>query len=188
MSKLKQHKKSSLKKFIFVTSILFAYAAFSINQFGLKHGILVTILSWSFFVLCTPIADAGFLLDFPMRLVTGIRMFYSEIIVWILAITANLIILAFHPIVYEKTQLLQLSQKVLTNPWPFWSIIVLSAIGTFASVILDDDLYDIAKSKNKKRFFKKEKMQLYFTIGTFVITFALYFLILKYTHISIKIF
>lgn len=108
-------------------------------------------------------------------------MLSSEIFVWMLAVIINTTFLIVYPIVYNKTQFLQLSHKILTSPWPFWSIILLSAVGAFASVILDDDFYDIVKSK-------KEKAQLYFTIGVFSITFVLYFLILKYTHINIKVF
>lgn len=184
----KKHSKVGIKKLVIVALILITYGVFAINEFGLQQGLLITLLTWSFFVFCTPIADAGILVDLPIRIVTGIKMLYSEITVWAIAALVNIFAYIFHPVAYEHTQLLKLFHKIITNPWPFWLIIILSAVGTFTSVILDDDLYNIATSKNRKRSLKKEKFKLYFTIGTFATTVAMYILVLHFTHTNIKIF
>jgi len=65
-------------KFLIVASLFLIYLIFSILSFGLSHGILVSLLTWAFFVFCTPVADAGVLIDFPVRYITGIKMIYSE--------------------------------------------------------------------------------------------------------------
>ena len=66
---VKHHtKREVLFKFLILLGILLAYASLVVWQYGLKDGGMITLLTWSFFVLCTPIADAGFLLDFPLRL------------------------------------------------------------------------------------------------------------------------
>jgi hypothetical protein len=57
-------KRHILIKFLLVLFVFIIYFGF----IALKDGFYVTILTWSFFVLCTPVADAGFLLDFPFRL------------------------------------------------------------------------------------------------------------------------
>ena len=59
-------KKHSLIRYILLILVLTAYFLFVSYKFGAVNGLLVTILSWSFFVFCTPLADVGFILDFPV--------------------------------------------------------------------------------------------------------------------------
>ncbi|MCD6523056.1 MAG: hypothetical protein J7K68_04870, partial [Candidatus Diapherotrites archaeon] len=61
-------KRSALFKFLAVLGIVLIYFSFVSMKYGLDKGLLVGLLTWSFFVFCTPIADAGFLLDFPLRI------------------------------------------------------------------------------------------------------------------------
>lgn len=180
-------KKSEVYKFFIILGIFIAYMVFSVLHFGLSSGILVAVLSWSFFVFCTPIADAGFLLDFPIRLLTGIRMLYTELMVWAFAIAVNLLAVLINPEVYEKTALLHLFKQIITTPWPLGLIVLLSAVGTYISVYLGDDAFDIASSKNKKKKLKGERHKVIYSIVAFVVTIILYVALLKYTHIQIKI-
>ena len=79
-----------LIKFLLVLFVFLSYFIFIAQQYGVRQGFFVAILSWSFFVLCTPIADAGFLIDFPLRLLLQIRMLVAEFFIWIVAISINL--------------------------------------------------------------------------------------------------
>jgi len=141
-------------------------------------------LTWSAFVMGTPIADAGFLLDFPVRLITGIRMVYSEIVVWIVAILGNVLFLKFAPWVYDKAVISSMFKTVLLNPWPLWLIILLSAVGTFMSLILADDFLD-------REFLKKEKPhKLHFVwrmvmyAGFWAVAVFLYYFLIENWHIK----
>ncbi len=169
---LKIHKHSHpLVKFLGVFLVVIIYSIISIFKFGLDNGILVSFLTWSFFVLCTPIADAGILLDFPLRMIAKIRMIYSEIFVWIIAISSNIFVIIRYPWIYEKTFLLILFKHILLNPIPFWSIIILSAIGTFLSLYFGDEIIDLIKMKNQRRkkyLLHKEKYK--FVIYLFILT------------------
>src|SRR5210317_404217 len=89
-------KKQLLHKFLMLCVLLAAYFSYLSFQYGVMTGGIASALTWYFFVLCTPIADAGFLLDFPLRLLFGIRMLISEIIVWIIAIGINIYALIFN--------------------------------------------------------------------------------------------
>ena len=80
-----KNKNQPWRKFFLLIALFAIYFLYLIYEYGIQDGGLVTLLTWSFFVLCTPIADAGFLLDFPIRLLYKIKMIYTEIIVWILA-------------------------------------------------------------------------------------------------------
>ena len=143
-----------LFKFLAVFLVFAAYFGFVSHKYGLEDGIFVTLLTWSFFVLCTPVADAGFLLDFPLRLIAKIKMFTSEIFVWIVAIGINLYSFNFIPETYDKTNILVLFKHILSNPVPFWLVILLSMIGTFASVYFGDELMDNIKHEDRTKYHK----------------------------------
>ena len=141
-------------RFLGVFLLVIAYFIYASLRFGAGHGFLVTILTWSFFVFCTPVADAGMFLDLPIRLLIKIRMLHSEVFVWIIAAIVNLIALISFKGVYQSTFLLQIFYNILTHPFPYGLIILLSAAGTFLSVYFGDELIDKVKHKDRKNFHK----------------------------------
>ncbi len=179
-------KKRVLIKFILIIAILISYFTFVSLRYGLNDGLMITILTWSFFVFCTPIADAGFLLDFPIRLITKIRMIYSEIVVWIIAASINIYSLLFNPIVYEKIEILRLFKYILLHPFPFWAIIIISATGTFLSIYFGDELIDVVKHKHRKKYKKhKNKYVLILILFIIVVIIMLYSYLLRRLGVNI---
>ena len=85
-------------------------------------------------MLYTPIADAGFLLNVPLRLLFGVRMLVSEMVVWAVAITLNIVSLLFFSSYDDTPVLTRLLHAILTTAYPYWSVVVLSGAGTFLSV------------------------------------------------------
>ena len=81
-------------------------------------------------------------------------MIYSEMCVWVIAILLNLYFVFFNVGIYDKSPLLTLFRQILLNPFPFWSIIILSAIGTYLSIYFGDELMDVVKNKQRKKFMK----------------------------------
>ena len=179
-------KRNALRKFVFIFVIVILYFIFVSLKFGLTNGFWVTMLTWSFFVFCTPIADAGFLFDFPIRLTTGIRMIHSEIGVWIFTVSLNIFTIMTNPSIYQKTIILRLFHYIISHPFPYWSIIVLSAIGTFLSVYFGDELVDVARHKNRVKYFKhKGKHELVIFIFLIVLVIILYEFLLNQLGINI---
>jgi H+/Cl- antiporter ClcA len=179
-------KRNVLKRFLIVLSILIVYLFVSIWYYGLENGIVVSFLTWSLFVLCTPIADAGFLLDFPIRLFTKIKMIYSEVFVWIITITLNIITITIYPSIYEKTIILQIFKTILLNPLPYWGIIILSAIGTFLSIYFGDELLDVITHKQRKKYHKHKKKH-WTIIILFIITITIFLYFYLINQLGIKI-
>lgn len=68
-------------KFVILSGILIGYLGCLSYEYGTDTGGISVLLTWIFFVLCTPVADVGFLLNFPLWLLFGIRMMASEIAV-----------------------------------------------------------------------------------------------------------
>ena len=173
-------KRQALLRFLLVFLVVIAYFVFVSLKYGVGHGLGVTALTWSFFVFCTPIADAGFLLDFPIRLLLNIRMFFTEMLVWIISFGVLVYSFLFNQEIFHTTFILKLYYQIVTHPFPFWIIILVSMGGTFLSVYFGDELMDTVHHKQRKKYIKHTHKH-HFLIFTFLILFiiALYYLLLK---------
>jgi len=120
-------------------------------KFDAATGVWLALLSWSFFVLCTPVADGGFIIAFPVRLLFGIRMLVTQLIVWGFAIVINVAALSFAPENYADTVLTGLLYKILTMPWPYWSLLIISAAGTALSIWFGDEMMDVTTHAQRIR-------------------------------------
>lgn len=165
-------------KFVLLCLILVAYFVYLTYEYNLLTGGVASLLTWSFFVLCTPVADAGFLLDFPLRLLFGIRMVLSEIAVWAIAILINVIALIYFRDFYQTTTLTRLMEAILTTPFPYWIIIFLSGIGTFLSIRFGDELMDVLHHKDRDYFHSHHfKHELVIFVFFLIVVFGYYELI-----------
>jgi len=179
-------KKHSLIRFIGLVVILLAYIIFMSIRLGPKLGISVVILTWTFYVFSTPIADAGFLLAFPIRLLTGFRMMYTQLLVFVLAFFINLYTFFNLPVLYTKTILLKFFYQILANPYPFWGIIILSLIGTIFSIYFGDELVDVSTHAERKKYHRHLNVyQIIIFLFIIGITIVLYNILLHKLGVSI---
>jgi hypothetical protein len=125
--------------------------------------------------MCTPIASAGIILDFPLNLIAGIKMVHSELVVWTTAIGLNLFSIFKYPETYDKTIILSLFHQILNNPFPYWIIIGISAAGTFLSVYIADNFVNPKTKKDSEQhtnFLIKHKIIIFiFLISIVLITY-----------------
>ena len=143
--------KESLWRFLLLVAILGAYFGYISWKFDAATGAWLAALSWSFFVLCTPVADGGFIVAFPVRLLFGTRMIWTQVVVWGVAVAINLAALSIAPSAYDETGLTRLLLAILTQPWPFWSILALSALGTALSIWFGDEMMDVTKHHERSK-------------------------------------
>ncbi|MFT7244206.1 MAG: hypothetical protein ACI82A_001556 [Candidatus Azotimanducaceae bacterium] len=165
-------KKQLVYKFLLLCLLMVSYFLYLSFKYDVMTGGIAAALTWSFFVLCTPIADAGFLLDFPLRLIFGVRMLISETVVWALAISINGFSVVYFSEYYETTILTRLLFEILTMPYPYWSVIFLSGLGTFLSIQIADELMDVIHHRDRDFFhshgFKHEIIMIVFFIMVLV--------------------
>ncbi|WP_425100474.1 hypothetical protein [Tropicibacter sp. S64] len=152
MSATSHPQRQVLIKFALLLALLVGYFVYLWIRFDAATGAVTAALTWSFFVLCTPVADAGFLLDFPLRLLFGIRMVVSEVVVWVLAGAINAFALLLAPAYYDTTILTRLFHQILVTPWPYWAVVLLSGAGTFLSVKFGDELMDVLHHRDRDFF------------------------------------
>ncbi len=162
-------------KFALLCALLVGYFFYLSYHYGAAAGGVAAVLTWSFFVLCTPIADGGFLLDFPLRLLFGIRMVYSEIVVWALAIGSNIAVLFLAPHYYETTLLTRLLEQILTQPYPYWGIVLLSGAGTFLSIRFGDELMDVLHHRDRAFFHSHQFKHELILVGFFFLALFFYY-------------
>jgi len=178
--------KEVLYKFLILFTVLALYFSYLSVEYGLLTGGIIAALTWSFFVLCTPVADAGFLLDFPIRLLFGIRMLYSEIMVWTIAIAINGYALLYNQDAYDQTMLTVLFKKIIVTPYPYWIIIVLSGTGTFLSIYFGDEMLDVIRHRDREKYHQHAfKLKLIGLISLFLLIFFSYYILLDSLDIKL---
>ncbi len=181
-------KRHSLIKFLGLLVIVISYFTYMSLKVGAKAGLFVTCMTWSFFIFCTPIADAGFLLAFPTRLLTGIRMMYTQIFAFFLAAGLNIYAFFYAPSVYNTTILLKLFYEILSKPFPFWGIILLSLLGTLLSIYFGDELVDVSSHKQREKYHRHiNKYQIIVFVFLIAITIILYDFLLKQLGVNIPL-
>lgn len=176
--------KETLLKFFALALILVGYFAYMSWKYDAATGFASSLLTWSFFVLCTPIADGGFILAFPIRLLFGIKMSATQIVLWFVAIFINIFMLSSSPDLYDLTFLTGLLKHILTTPNPYWSILILSAAGTLLSIYFGDEMMDVTAHKDRvlhHRHGLKYRTVLVAALG--ILTIVSYYYLLNSLHI-----
>lgn len=148
----RQHEthRETLLKFIILLLVLVAYFLYMSWKYDVSTGFGVSVLTWSFFVLCTPVADGGFILAFPIRLLFKIKMSITQAVLWFIAVGINILMLSISPEIYDLTFLTMLLEKIITEPYPYWSVLLISALGTFLSIYFGDEMMDVTTHKNRE--------------------------------------
>lgn len=181
-----QTHRESLMRFFALIILLVAYFGYMSWKFDASTGAWVSVLSWSFFVLCTPIADGGFIVAFPIRLLFGTRMLITQIVVWVVALGMNITALIVSPTSFEHTALTRLLHTILVTPWPDWSILGISLAGTLISIWFGDEMIDMTTHDScQKRHRHGFKHKTLVVIGFGVLTILAYYQLLSGLHLDI---
>jgi hypothetical protein len=176
----------TLLRFVALIAILLGYFFFLSWEYGASTGFSLALLTWSFFVLCTPIADGGFIIAFPVRLLFGIKMAVTQVVVWGFAIAVNVYMLVTKSLAYELTFLTKLLKHILVTPYPYWSILIISALGTFLSIFFGDEMMDVVSHKNRQHHHKFGlKYRIILVAGLAVLTITAYYFLLHGLHLEI---
>lgn len=176
--------KETLLKFLALVLILVAYFSYMSWKYDASTGFGVSVLTWSFFVLCTPIADGGFILAFPIRLLFKVKMSYTQVVLWFVAIAINLYGYFYTPDIYDLTFITQLLKHILSEPYPYWSILIISALGTFLSIYFGDEMMDVASQKDRTKAHRHGfKYRTLLVLGLGILTVTAYYYLLSSLHV-----
>jgi hypothetical protein len=174
-----------LIKFLLLCLLLSGYFGYLSWEFDVLTGGVASLITWSFFVLCTPVADAGFVLDFPLRLLFGIRMVVSEVAVWVIALSINALSLAFAAGYYDTTVLTRILHKIILTPYPYWGVVLLSGVGTFLSIRFGDELMDVIHHRDRSYFHRHGLKFELVLVAFFVMAIWVYYELIRSLDIPI---
>ncbi len=178
--------RETLLKFLALAAVLVGYFGYMSWKFDASTGFGLALLTWSFFVLCTPIADGGFILAFPVRLLFGVKMAVTQVVVWLLAISVNLFMLKLSPDTYDLTFLTTLLEKILTTANPYWAILIISALGTLLSIYFGDEMMDVTTHRAREKHHKHGlKYRAIIVFGLAALTVTAYYHLLSSLGISV---
>jgi hypothetical protein len=155
-------------------------------KYDASTGFTVSLLTWSFFVLCTPIADGGFILAFPIRLLFGIRMSVTQVVLWFVAVAINIFMLFSASDIYDLSFLTRLLKHILSTPYPYWSILILSAAGTLLSIYFGDEMMDVTSHKDCEKHHRHGlKYRTILTFGLGILSIVSYYFLLNSLSIEL---
>lgn len=95
---------------------------------GLPSGLFLTALTWSFFILCMPTPKNAIITSFFVKLFTNKEFFYIKLIPLAAAILLNIFTYFTIPYVYLTSVTTFLLYRIISNPWPYWIIIMASSL------------------------------------------------------------
>ncbi len=179
------HQETAIK-FILLTLLVGLYIGYLSWKFDATTGVHLAVLTWSFFVLCTPVSDGGFLFAFPLRLLFGFKMATTQIFIWLSAVGFNVYMVLTHASVYQFTLITKLLYKFITHPYPYWGILFICLIGTIYSVKFGDEMLDMTKHSERVKHHKHGfKYRIILVLGILLLTVAAYYEFIHLMHIHI---
>tara|TARA_A100000171_G_scaffold51708_1_gene66904 strand:+ start:278 stop:841 length:564 start_codon:yes stop_codon:yes gene_type:complete len=171
-----QTHKETLIRFALLIGTLVIYTVYLSTQYSPREGLGLSFLTWSFFVLCTPIADGGFIIAFPLRLLFQIKMLHTQIVVWFIALGGNIAFLVTNKEIYSHTIITSLLRQILTTPWPYWVILGLCLLGTLLSIYFGDEIIDAKNHANRKKYHQHGfKYKIFSSVVLMGLVVALYY-------------
>jgi hypothetical protein len=181
-----------LGKFGILVLILIAYAGWMIYENGWSDGLGATFLGWAFTILCVPISIGGFLVAFPIRLLFNVKMYKTQVVAIVVALVGAILFLIFDPFAFAANVVIELFRTILTTPWPYWILIVLSIAGSIVSILFGDEVYDSVADHAKKHHPRVHrhlgKIKWILTIALYAATVVIYLILLKRLGLDIPLF
>lgn len=111
-----------LLKLAIACSLLATFISTLLARFPFGQTILLTLICWSFFVLCTPFTQGGLIVSSLIYLFTGKNYQYTECYVWLSAFLLNGLVIFFAPTIYLHLSTTHVLLYIITHPWPYWLI------------------------------------------------------------------
>lgn len=110
-------------KFFIAISAMSTLTLFMLFYHGLKNGLLLTFLFWSFFVLCIPGKHGSMLIGAPLQMFFKIRV-NTQIWTWLSAVVLNLIVYHTNKDIYLENFITHLLRYIITSPYPELLVVV----------------------------------------------------------------
>ncbi len=116
-------------------SYLIIFSLFTLMLFFTENNFYValqlSLLTWSFYILCIPAFHGQITLGVPYQILTGKILLYPEVYLWISALAFNIFEMTQNSNVYFKTFITHFLYQIISTPQIQWLIVAACALGTF---------------------------------------------------------
>jgi len=140
--------KSQKIRFLIFLSFFGLTGTHLILEYGLAAGSHITLLIWSFFVLCIPVSSSAFITSSILKLFTRNYLRYAAGTVWLFALTLNIITYFSAPYAYLPYATTFLLYRIISNPWPYWLILFASSLAGLYNFLVFKSPYQQAFSRH----------------------------------------
>lgn len=117
---------------------LFLFVVFYlVKHHGFHQGLLASYLTWSFFVLCTPIISRALLISNIIGKLTGSNLYNAGLFTWSVALISNMFLLNLAPSIYNINPLSSFLAHALMTPRPHWLLIGMCGTNVWYQALLE---------------------------------------------------
>jgi len=127
--------------FFCLLCIIFVY---QIYLYGFAVGSYISLLIWSLYILCIPVAHGRFFIGTPLHYFTG-RHYLPELFIWTLAASLNIFTFIFIPRVYQTSMLTYFLYRILITP-RYWSLLLITLCGVWYRLMARSKLIPFSRN------------------------------------------
>ncbi len=98
------------------------------------YGAYLTILAWTFCILCLPTHKGALIFDTPTRFFRQPLAKYAPLMIWCIAVLINVVTIKLTPSLYYCTSITHLLLLMLTTPQPYYRLIIINTMLMFYDV------------------------------------------------------
>ena len=151
-------------RFILLFSLFILRLKNLVIEHGGTEGLYISLLEWSFFVICLPVARGTIIFGFLLSKTKYTKFIIPEMISWSTALAINFFSLLQVPNIYFSSTITHLLYHILTNPMPYIIIPTMCCIATFYTALY-------CNKQNKNLTLKKRSICTLLIFCAFAITF-----------------
>ena len=138
-----------IELFVLVFCLFLVYFVFKAVKYGIRQGFNLTVLTWCFFLLGTPVVNSGLLIDVPVKYLFAQKMHHTQLFVSFFGLFLSYCYLYFYKQLFTLTKHTRLLYKMITDPFSIYGILfIICGIGTLISAKLIDIVYDLIVTKS----------------------------------------
>ncbi|MGJ8664253.1 MAG: hypothetical protein ACSHWU_11400, partial [Marinicella sp.] len=88
--------------------------------------------------------------------------------------------------IYAKSPVTEILLTILSTPYPYWGILLISALGTFLSIFFGDEMMDVTSHKELDKHHQHGyKYRIVLVLGLGLLTVVAYYQLLSQLNIHI---
>lgn len=137
--------RSSIITVCIIFLIFLIFIIYYVSKYGFKKGLWYLFITWIFFTIATPMPQSGLMISIPLKILYGISMNKSQIIMSIFSLIVIFILYYKYPYLLNFSMFGKIMNEIIKNN--AYLIIFTSIIGSTTISGLFDNVIDFVNKK-----------------------------------------